>query len=146
MFNNLPYFQKQYEESKTKRSREVTNEKTNKLNRHFNLFCKNINPSLKRELGLPETELDDECDWTPPSTHGLGNSERIIPEEYLDINRPLSNLNFFETIKIDVRNIKPLSKFQLNYISTHLSKENIIELIQIYNDCFCYIENVMKDL
>ena len=60
MFNNSSYFQKKYEESKTKRSREDTCEKTNKLNRHFNLFCKNINPSLKRELGIPddcETEI-----------------------------------------------------------------------------------------
>jgi hypothetical protein len=102
-------------------------------------------------LGIPydcetETEIDDECDWTPPATHGLGNSERIIPAEYLDTNRPLHNLNFFETIKIDVRNLKPLSKFQLNYISTQLSKENIMELIQIYNDCFYYVEKVMQDL
>ena len=83
--------------------------------------------------------------WTPPSTHGLGNSERIIPAEHLDINRPLHNLNLFETIKIDIRNLKPLSEFQLNYISSHLNKENIMELIEIYNECFHYVEKVMQD-
>lgn len=142
--NNLPY---KTNELRTKRSKEVTEEKsdkTNKLNRHFNLFCKNINPSLKRELGIIETENDYKTDWVPPTTHGLGNSERIIPAEHLDINRPLYNLNLFESIKVDIRNIKPLTSFQLDYISNNLNKESILELIDIYNDCFYYIEDFMK--
>lgn len=50
---------------------------------HFNLFCKNIDPSLKRLLGIEDNEskTEEKTDWKPPKTHGLNNSEPIIPRK-----------------------------------------------------------------
>jgi hypothetical protein len=50
----------------------------------------------------------------------------------------------YESIKIDVRNIKPLTKAQLDYIKTKLKKEELLELIDIYNECVVYVENVIN--
>ena len=53
------------------------------VDEHFNLFCKNIDPNLKKILGIEEERKDSEekCDWKPPKTHGLNNSEPIIPKK-----------------------------------------------------------------
>ena len=114
------------------------NSETNKYNEHYNLFCKNINPSLKKELGI---KCDDDYqnylknDWEPPETYGLNNSERIIPQHYFNSNyKYFKDVDMFYELTKDIRNLQPLNKIQLNYVKK-LPKEKIIELIEIYNSC-----------
>ena len=55
------------------------------------ITCTNIDPQLAKILGLNvEIELSDDK-WTPPTTHGLNNSDRIINDR--------NNNLFFEEIK-----------------------------------------------
>jgi len=113
-------------------------------NQYYELFYKNINPSLEKELGLKR--LDNykfilENNWKPPKLYGLENSERIIPEHYFEHNsNNFKEIDMFYELTKDVRNLKSLSKIQLDYIKT-LKKEQIIELLEIYNSCF---ESIVK--
>ena len=48
-------------------------------NDHYTLFCNNINPSLKKEVGIINNFDNNDflnSDWKPPSISGLNNSER----------------------------------------------------------------------
>ena len=57
------------------------------------------------------------------------------------ITQPLEIDMFYELTK-DIRNLKPLTHTQLNYIQT-LPKEKILEVLEIYNYCFQSIEQVL---
>ena len=54
-----------------------------KYNNHYLLFCNNLNASLQKELEI-ECYNYINTDWKPPSTYGLNNSERVIPEHYFE--------------------------------------------------------------
>ena len=59
----------------------------NIYNEHYSLFCNNLNNSLKQELGLEiidNYKYYSKIDWEPPSTYGLDNSQRIIPQHYFE--------------------------------------------------------------
>jgi hypothetical protein len=116
-------------------------------NIHYNLFCSNINPSLKKELGI---NIDENfilnTDWKPPTEYGLNNSERIIPEHYFENeNKSFKEIDLFYELSKDIRNLKPLNEIQLTYIKT-LPKDKIFELLQIYNLCLTNINHLMENL
>jgi hypothetical protein len=48
----------------------------------------------------------------------------------------------FDELVNDIRNLRPLNKLQIEYIKT-LSKEQIIELLNIYNLCLDSINNIL---
>lgn len=111
---------------------------------HYHLFCKNINQSIKIELGI---EIDDnntnlKNNWKPPSKYGLDNSERIIPLHYLERNTKITELDMFYELTKDIRNLKPLTHIQLNYIKT-LPKEKVLEIIELYNLCLKNMEEFL---
>lgn len=113
------------------------------LNSHYQLFCNNLNESLLKELNVninsPNNKLND---WIPPKTYGLCNFERLNPQHYLDHNNPLKPIDMFYEITKDIRNLVPLNEVQLNYIKT-LSKEKILELLQLYAECFKTINELL---
>lgn len=124
------------------------NTKMNKINiynEHYTLFCNNINPSLKKELGIENVnDSNFISDWKPPTTYGLNNSERILPEHYFKSNHKTFNqIDMFYEITKDIRNLKPLEELQLMYIK-NLPKEKIVELLEIYNNCFKSINELLK--
>ena len=124
--------------------------------KHYTLFCNNINESLKKELNLSNDEItlnynkpnkmqENISNWKPPSTYGLQNSDRIIPEHYLSQNPDFQDIDMWYELTKDIRNLKPLSKIQLNYIKT-LPKDKILELLEIYNLCLKSIEQLLMRL
>ena len=116
-------------------------------NEHYSLFCNNLNTSLQKELGITSPNIAKTTnDWKPPSIYGLNNSEWIIPEHYFDKteNKNLHIDMFYELTK-DIRNLKPLNSVQFEYIKT-LSKEKIIELLEIYNSCLQNINKLLEFL
>lgn len=112
-------------------------------NEHYTLFCNNINPSLKKDLGLEEPTVPFFSDWIPPTTYGLNNSERIIPEHYFEEITGFKEIDMFYELSKDIRNMKPLNKIQLSYVKK-LPKEKIIELLKIYNICLKTINELFE--
>ena len=94
--------------------------KQNKIqiyNNHYTLFCNNLNPSLKTLIGLENDSRNHFfTDWQPPATYGLENSERIIPEHYFDSTLGFNEINMFDELIKDIRNMKPLNDIQLNHV------------------------------
>ena len=90
------------------------------------IMCTNMDPQLAKILGLHvEIELSDDK-WTPPTTHGLNNSDRIIN----DLN---NKNNLFEEIKKRIVTKQNLNDEQLNYIKT-IDKDKLCEIINTYNN------------
>ena len=75
-------------------------------------------------------------DWKPPRKHGLQNSCRILQPAYIDRIINGVPIDYFEILKDDIRNIRPLTAHQLEYIK-NLQPDEMIEVIEIFN-------NVMK--
>ena len=123
------------------------NTNINTYNEHYNLFCTNINPSLQRELGiqyLNNNTYIQKTDWNPPNTYGLQNSERIIPKHYFENNNNcFKEIDMFYELTKDIRNLKPLTKIQLDYVKT-LKREQIIELLEIYNCCLDSVTQLLE--
>ncbi len=87
----------------------------------------------------------------PPKTYGLGNSERIFGQYYLtgkNLNGKIVNIDFFFTILDNIRNIRPLNIYQLEYIKT-ISSEKLIIIINEYNKSMNIflesLEEIVKD-
>lgn len=124
-----------------------------------NMFCKNLCPYLRNITGIYEDdyvstydynmirvsstntynmELDMEKNsnslWIPPEKHGLDNSDPIFNSYYLtgkNLYGKIFYIDFFETIKDDIKNLRNLSIFQKKYLET-LDHKKMQELISIY--------------
>jgi hypothetical protein len=106
----------------------------------------NINRSIAKELGLNANSYDENSSYEPPKEHGLSNSNVIIPSYYkLDKNpSKIFSIDYYEIIKDDIRNFRPLNKYQLEYIKK-LSHEQKNELFDIYNLCTEVFNNSIQD-
>jgi len=78
----------------------------------------------------------DIIDYEPPKEPGLSNSNVIIPSYYnLDKNpSKIFNIDYYTIIKDDIKNLRVLNKYQLDYIKK-LSHEDKNELFDIFNSC-----------
>lgn len=124
-------------------STQTQNQTHNVYSDNYKLFCKNINPSLQKELGINYHIDVTNTDWTPPNTYGLNNSERTIPEHYF--SEKFKEIDMFYELTKDIRNLHPLTELQLNYIKT-LPREKIIELLDLFNTCLHAINNIFERL
>jgi len=80
-----------------------------------------------------------------PQTYGLGNSERIIPAYYyLNKLKPgeLFEIDYYEIIKDDIRNMRPLSSYQIKYLKD-VSDEEKYEIIEHFNESFKSLVNTL---
>lgn len=112
---------------------------------HYTMFCNNVNEAIKKEIGLYINSNNNNIhnDWKPPKSYGLGNSDPIIPSHYINKNNPFQEIDLFYELTRDIRNLKPLCKSQLDYIKT-LNKEEVLQLIEIYNDCLYAVTNMLE--
>ena len=96
----------------------------------------NMCKKLSKEFGLDEVTFDKPINWDIPSEPGLINSNKIIPDYYKIHNNKtkMFNVDYYEIIKDNIRNYRPLNNYQLEYIKK-LSHEHKNELIDIFNDC-----------
>lgn len=92
------------------------------------IMCTNMDPQLAKLLGITldteESQEESQTKWTPPSTFGLSNSNRIINDRSNEI---------FEEIKTCVLMKQTLNDEQLDYIK-HIDKDKLYEIIFIYNN------------
>jgi hypothetical protein len=105
------------------------------------LHCKNLDPALAKLMGI-QIEEQKTTDWIPPSKSGLDNSKEIIPSNYFKNNNKgfksdliEDDFDYFQIIKENILNYKPLTQKQLEYIKKQ-SNEHKFELIELYNSIF----------
>jgi hypothetical protein len=115
--------------------------------------CKNIDIRLAREIGITNynrmSDIGEPEEWVPPEKHGLENSERIIPTYYIPSNMNKSNVlrvDYHYMILDDIRNVRPLNKYQLNYINNSLSESEKYKIIEEFNNVIMsYGEVLLND-
>ena len=102
---------------------------------------------LSTELGLEEIKFDEIGIYDVPKEHGLSNCNMIIPSYYQLHKHPskIFTLDYFEMIKDDVRNLRELNKYQLEYIKS-VSHECKNELLDIYNECSKLLNIVINEI
>jgi hypothetical protein len=105
-------------------------------------FKTNVNNTLAKILNIPEIKHDEPCRWEPPKENGLRNSISIIPGYYNHARIDYFNLNYFEIIKDDIRNMRTLNNYQMDYIK-QLSSHEKNELIEIFNQCLSAINELL---
>lgn len=98
----------------------------------------NLCRALSKELGLPENTYtyEETRNYEPPKEHGLSNSNVIIPSYYHLDKHPskIFDIDYLVMIKDDIRNLRELNKYQLEYIK-QLSHEEKNEILDIFNEC-----------
>ena len=109
------------------------------------IFKAKLCSRLSRELGLHEIIYEEPIHWEPPTKHGLENCNVIIPSYYKFHKNPhkILQIDYYEIIKDDIRNLRPLNEYQLKYIKD-LSHEYKNELFDIFNDCVKVFNDSMK--
>jgi hypothetical protein len=78
-------------------------------------FKTNVNKSLANILEISKIEKDESNTWEAPKEYGLRNSP-IIPCYYINHRINLFDLDYFEMIKDDIRNMRILNTYQMKYI------------------------------
>jgi hypothetical protein len=79
------------------------------------------------------SSVDDLFDWNPPKTCGLRNSFPIIQRTYIERMERGERIDYFEILKDDLRNMRPLTKEKFEYVK-NLKPCQMFEIIEIYND------------
>lgn len=103
------------------------------------LLCKRMNEQLALEAGvnsyvqISEKMLNDP--WDPPSEHGLGNSTAILPPYYFSGHslQKVAQLDYFDIMIDDIRNVRPLNPYQLQYIEEKCTDEEKQQIIVEFN-------------
>ena len=88
--------------------------------------------------------IDDFKPYDPPLNPGLENSPLIIPEYYELHKHPskILDVDYLKIINDSIRNFRKLNKYQLEYIK-ELSSEEKYKLIELYNECFGTLEEIL---
>ena len=96
------------------------------------------------ELGINDIKFEENYDWTPPTENRLKNSDYIIPQYYQLHKNPkkIFTIDYFEIIKDDIRNLRPLNKYKLEYIKS-LPNEYKDELLEIFNSCIETVNQIL---
>lgn len=119
------------------------NEKINIIENEDNYkFTTNVNEPLARTLNINKFEINEINTWIPPNQSGLDNCNYIIPHYYYNDNTNYFNLDYYNIIKDDIRNMRPLNKYQIEYIK-HLSDDKKNKLFEIFNDCLISISSMV---
>jgi hypothetical protein len=107
-------------------------------------FTTPVNKRLSEILEIPPQIYDEQFEWTPPEKNGLSNCNNIIPDYYKNQKNQILNISYFDIIKDDIRNCRPLNEYQLNYIY-NLQYEYKNELLLIFNDCIKLLNELLND-
>ena len=79
------------------------------------------------------SSIEDSFDWNPPKTSGLRNSFPIVQRCHIEKMERGEKIDYFEIMKDDLRNIRPLTKAKFEYIKD-LQPHQLFEIIEIYNN------------
>jgi hypothetical protein len=86
------------------------------------------------------TKTESVPSWRAPMFPGLHNSPRIIPEYYTSthLKNGILKINYYDMMIDDIRNLRPLSIDQLQYIKKRrLTPQEYYHLICEYNQVVC---------
>lgn len=117
-------------------------------NSDYKIVCKRMNPQLANLVGVScrhsSIENTEHPLYVAPSTHGLENSPRIIPNYYLtsSMKNGLLTVDYHFMILDDIRNLRPLNPTQLRYIDEKMSDDEKQEIIEEFNramESFCVL-------
>lgn len=124
----------------------------------YSFFCDNCTSNLHHIVNTSSSKKGNSnfrkiltCPdfWKPPITHGLDNSNPIIPDYYLTNNNNYKNgileIEYLSVIKDNIRNMRSLNPYQIFYIETLPEKEKdaiLDEFIKSFNCMTEYIGHV----
>ena len=94
----------------------------------------NVCRRLSQILDVPPLKYDENFEWEPPKEHGLSNCEYIIPSYYKKQDNNILDMDYYDIIKDDIRNYRPLNKYQMEYI-LGIQDEYKNELLILFNKC-----------
>lgn len=110
------------------------------------IFTTPVNKGIAEILNIPSIVFDkndEKFEWTPPKEHGLTNCNYIIPKYYQNPEKKILNIDYYDIIKDDIRNFRPLNKYQLEYIvSIEDNYKN--ELLFIFNECMTSFNAILS--
>jgi hypothetical protein len=102
---------------------------------HFNTP---VNKRLSEILEIPPLEIISDEIWNPPEEYGLNNCNYIIPNYYKRPKQGILDIEYYTIIIDDIRNLRPLNKYQLEYI---------MKLDDYYkNEIITLLNNSMKSI
>ena len=101
---------------------------------------------LSKILDISDIVYDDTGEYNQPKEYGLSNCNIIIPSYYKIHENPskITDIDYFEIIKDDIRNCRALNKYQLDYIK-QLKDEYKNELFDIFNNCIKVLNDIVND-
>lgn len=105
-------------------------------------FKTHVNKPLAHLLEIKEMENDEPTTWEPPKENGLRNSISIIPPYYNHPRTDYFNLDYFEIIKDDIRNMRILNNYQMEYMK-QLSHDEKNELFELFIKCLRTINDIL---
>ena len=109
------------------------------INKSYSFHCKNSSNNLANIINKNnKIELSNNCPtlWVPPKTNGLKNSNRIIPEYYINRyykNNGILEIDYLFMIIDDIRNSRKLNEYQLTYFKNLDDKNKVIILNELFN-------------
>ena len=108
------------------------------------IFRAKLCSRLSKEFNLDEIPYNmNDIDYDAPKDTGLHNSNVIIQSYYLHReNNILPDINYLNIIKDDIRNIRVLNTYQMEYIK-NLSHNEKNELFDIYNACVKCVSEII---
>jgi hypothetical protein len=95
------------------------------------IYCKNTYPKILSNSKKPISA--DNLSYQ--SNNFPDCSDNIIPSYYLTNLDPgkIFNIDFFDTIIDSIKNMRKLTKYQLEYIKNNISKDDMFELICLFD-------------
>jgi hypothetical protein len=128
------------QEKKRKEGKERNEGKTNNSsssNSSSSNSCDELN-TIYNNICIEHGSIHDEDTmsqrWSPPREHGLSNSIRIIPEYYIKSGESFINIDYYDIIVDDIRNMRKLNEYQMKYIKEDLDEERKNHLLDIFNN------------
>lgn len=110
-------------------------------------FTTKMNLRLSMEVDAEDmAEIVNNIDCTAPEKHGIENSERIIPHYYKYEEKTFSEIrdaDYLNIIKDDIRNMRPLKPFQLEYLK-NIDSIKKDEIINLFNECIKCVEDLIS--
>jgi hypothetical protein len=119
-----------------KRSDSMSDEEKKRCNSNSTSNSTSKSNSSNDLKSIFKTDSEDESKktpkWSPPKHHGLSNSEIIIPQYYMENHSSFINIDYYDIIVDDIRNMRKLNKYQMEYIKK-LDEDKKNYLFDIFN-------------
>ena len=89
-----------------------------------------MNSSLKSAFSDITDNSCKTSDWVPPAKYGLDNSAIVLQQPYFQKLQRGEKVDYTNILKDDIRNMRPLTNHQIEYIKK-LERYDLIEIIII---------------